>query len=306
MRRLPPLNALRAFEAGARHLSFTKAASELNVTQTAISHQVRLLEEHLQLQLFRRLTRKLELTEAGRLLLPGLSDGFDRLAAAVARVEQRGEERVLTVSVTPSFGSKWLVGRLPRFWRSHDDIELRLHHTMELVQFGHDHTDMAVRYGNGQWPGLAAEYLLSVDLVPVCSPALLQGEAPLETPEDLVHHKLLHEEDYEDWSQWLTAAGVESVDPRSGPVVDDGWILLQLAINGEGVALGSLALIADDLAAGRLVCPFDRRLSTGAAYYVVYPQGALNNPKVRAFRDWLMAEAEHDKVGRGSRPGVSV
>lgn len=299
MRRLPPLNALRAFEAGARHLSFTRAAAELNVTQTAISHQVRLLEEHLQVRLFRRLTRRLELTPAGRLLLPGLSEGFERLAEAIALVEQRGDERVLTVSLTPSFGSKWLVGRLPRFWRSHCDIELRLHHTMDLVQFGRDEADMAVRYGSGQWPGLTAEYLLSDDLVPVCSPALLERGPKLEKPSDLVHHTLLHEEDYENWSQWLTVAGAEGVEPRRGPVVDDGWVLLQLAINGEGVALGSLALIADDLAAGRLVCPFDMTLSTGGAYHVVYPQGALNNTKVRAFRDWLMQEAELDKIGRG-------
>ncbi|MEX0759283.1 MAG: LysR family transcriptional regulator, partial [Tistlia sp.] len=206
MRRLPPLNALRAFEAGARHLSFTKAAEELSVTQTAVSHQVRLLEEHLQARLFRRLTRKIELTAEGRRLLPGLSEGFDRLAEAVAAVEQRGEERCLTVSVTPSFGSKWLVGRLPRFWRSHADIDLRLHHTMDLVQFGRDEVDMAVRYGNGNWPGLTAECLLSVDLVPVCSPLLLERGPRLETPADLAGHVLLHEDDYEEWSQWLTIA----------------------------------------------------------------------------------------------------
>ncbi|SMF17115.1 LysR family transcriptional regulator, glycine cleavage system transcriptional activator [Tistlia consotensis] len=302
MRRLPPLNALRAFEAGARHLSFTKAAAELNVTQTAISHQVRQLEELLQVRLFRRLTRKVELTAAGRLLLPGLSEGFDRLAEAVALVERRPDERVLTVSVTPSFGSKWLVGRLPRFWRGHADIELRLHHTMELVEFGRDEVDMAVRYGSGQWPGLAADYLLSVDLLPVCSPALLERGPRLEEPADLAGHTLLHEDDYEDWSQWLTIAGAEGVEARRGPVVDDGWVLLQLAVNGEGVALGSFALVADDLAAGRLVSPFDLTLSTGAAYHVVYPQGALNDPKVRAFRDWLLQEAGRDAAAP-NQPG---
>lgn len=291
MRRLPPLNALRAFEAAARHGSFTRAADELSVTQTAISHQVRQLEELLQVRLFRRLTRRVELTAEGRLLLPGLSEGFDRLAEAVASIGQRGDDRVLTVSVTPSFGSKWLVGRLPRFWRGHADVELRLHHTMDLVEFGRDEVDMAVRYGSGEWPGLAAEYLLSVDLVPVCSPQLLERGPKLEEPADLAHHTLLHEEDYEEWSQWLTAAGVEGVEVRRGPVLDDGWVMLQLAVAGEGVALGSLALVADDLAAGRLVSPFDLRLSTGSAYYVVYPQGALNDPKVRAFRDWLLQEA---------------
>ncbi len=297
MRRLPPLNALKAFEAGARHLSFTKAADELNVTQTAVSHQVRLLEEHLQVRLFRRLTRKVELTTEGRLLLPGLSEGFDRLAEAVALVGQHSDERVLTVSVTPSFGSKWLVGRLPRFWRSHADIELRIHHTMDLVTFGRDETDMAVRYGSGQWPGLSAEYLLSVDLVPVCSPRLLEQGPKLEEPADLANHTLLHEEDYEEWSQWLTSAGAEQVEPRRGQVLDDGWVMIQLAINGEGVALGSLALVADDLRAGRLVSPFDLRLSTGSAYHIVYPQGALNDPKVRTFRDWLLQEAGRDAGG---------
>lgn len=304
MRRLPPLNALRAFEAAARHLSFTKAANELHVTQTAISHQVRQLEEYLRVPLFRRLTRKVELTAEGRLLLPGLSDGFDRLAEAVDTLAQHGDERCLTVSLTPSFGSKWLLGRLPRFWRDHADIDLRVHHSMDLVEFGRDEVDMAVRHGTGQWPGLVAERLLPVDLVPVCSPALLEVGPKLEQPNDLANHTLLHEVDYEDWTQWLTLAGAEGVDPRRGQILDDGWVMLQLAINGEGVALGSLALAADDLAAGRLVSPFDLTLSLGTSYHIVYPQGALNDPKVRAFRDWLMEEAAREGSSEAAAPPV--
>ena len=300
-RRLPPLNALRAFEAGARHLSFTKAADELHVTQAAVSHQVKALEDHLGVRLFRRLTRRLALTEEGRALLPVVSEAFDRIAEAAERIgRDGGRPRTLTVSVTPSFGGRWLVHRLSRFWRAHPDIDLRLHHSIQLVDFDRDDVDMAVRWGRGSWPGLAADFLMHVGVTPVCSPALLEGPRPLRTPDDLRHHTLLHEDDFEGWTEWLAAAGVTEVDPRRGPVIDDTGVVIQLAIAGQGVALGRTALIREDLAAGRLVRPFDLSLESDLAYHIVYPPRSLSRPKVRAFREFLLAEAA---LERGERAG---
>ena len=304
-RRLPPLNSLRAFEAGARHLSFTRAAEELHVTQAAVSHQVRALEEHLGVRLFRRLTRRLVLTEEGRALLPAVSEAFDRIAEAAERVgRDAGRARTLTVSVTPSLGARWLVHRLGRFWREHPDIDLRLHHSIQLVDFGRDDVDMAVRWGRGGWPGVEAEFLMPAGVTPVCSPALLAGPNPLRAPADLRHHTLLHDGGYEGWLEWLTAAGVTDVDARRGPIIDDTGVVIQLALAGEGVALGPTVLVAEDLAAGRLVRPFDLRLESDIAYHLVYPSRALNRPKVKAFRDFLLAEAARDRAegdGRHAR-----
>ena len=292
---MPPLNALRAFEAGGRHLSFTKAAEELHVTQAAISHQVKALEEYLGRSVFRRLTRRLVLTEEGRILLPVLSEAFDRIAETAERVRRKPPSRDLTVTLTPSFGSRWLVGRLGRFCSRYPDVDLRLHHSVGLADFETGEVDIGVRYGAGDWPGLVSEFLVGVDVVPVCSPALLEGAHPLRSPEDLKHHSLLHEEDYEDWVQWLIIAGAEGVEARRGTVMDEPAILLQAAIDGLGVALGDVGMIEADLAAGRLVKPFDLTLEFDHAYYVVYPQSALEDPKVKAFRDFLLEEVARDR-----------
>ncbi len=289
-RRLPPLNSLRAFEAGGRRLSFTKAAEELHVTQAAVSHQVKALEEYLGRPLFRRLTRRLALTDEGRALLPVLSEAFDRIAEPSGRLRRKPPSRSLTVTLTPSFGSRWLVGRLGRFCGRHPDIDLRLHHSVGLADFESGEVDIGVRYGTGNWPGLLSEFLVGVDVVPVCSPALLEGGHPLRVPADLRHHSLLHEEDYEDWVQWLIIAGAEEVDARRGTVMDEPAVLLQAATDGLGVALGDVALIEDDLKAGRLVKPFDLTLEFDQGYNIVYRPGALEDAKVRAFRDFLLEE----------------
>jgi LysR family glycine cleavage system transcriptional activator len=291
-RRLPPLNALRAFEAGARYLSFTRAAAELHVTQAAVSHQVKALEAHLEVRLFRRMTRRLALTDAGRGLLPEVGAAFDRIAEAVERLGRAQANRTLTVSLTPSFGARWLGQRLGRFWAGYPDIDLKLHHTIDLVDLRGEEADVAVRWGRGSWPGLEAEFLIRAGFTPVCSPALLSGAHPLRRPADLRFHTLLHEEDYEDWAQWLTAAGVGDVDPRRGPVIDDPSVLDRATLAGQGVALGRTDLIAEYLAAGRLVRPFDLDLDTDYAYFVVYPPKALEREKVRAFRDFVLGEAE--------------
>jgi LysR family glycine cleavage system transcriptional activator len=290
-RRLPPLNSLRAFEAGARHLSFTLAAEELNVTQAAISHQVRGLEDTLQVKLFERRTRQLELTAAGRRLLPPVSEAFDRIAAAIADIEPDNPDLPLTVTVTPHFGARWLAWRLSRFWQAHPEIDLRLHHSTRVMDLSRGEVDMGIRFGRGVWPGVVAEKLVSVELIPVCSPALLKGPHPLREPSDLKHHVLLHEEDFEEWVQWLILAGAEGVNGRSGRVIGDPVIAVQLAVAGEGVALTNRSLSAGDLAEGRLVAPFEQQLNLEFGYYLVYRAQALERPRVRAFRDFLLAEA---------------
>ena len=291
-RRLPPLNALRAFEAGARHLSFTKAAEELFVTQAAVSHQVKLLEEDLGVSLFRRMTRRLALTEGGRALLRVAGESLDAIAEAAESLRAGSGSRTLTVSLTPTFGVKWLAHRLGRFWTAHPEIDLRLHHSIHLIDFSRDEADAAVRWGGGAWPGVEAVYLMHAGLVPVCSPALAEGDHPLHAPEDLRHHTLLHDRDYVEWAQWLAVAGAQSVDCRRGPMIDDFNVLLQAAIAGHGVVLASESLVRPDLEAGRLVKPFDVDLDEDNAFYLVAPPKAFERPNVQAFRDFLLTELE--------------
>ena len=296
-RRLPPLNALRAFEAGARHLSFTKAAEELFVTQAAISHQVKLLEQDLGVPLFRRMTRKLALTEEGRGLQQVAGEALDAIAEAAARLREEPGGRTLSLSLTPTFGVKWLAQRLGRFWAAHPDIELRLHHSIHLVDFARDEVDAAVRWGGGAWPGVEVVFLMRAGLVPVCSPALLEGAHPLCVPTDLRHHTLLHDRDYVEWAQWLAVAGAQEVEARRGPVIDEPSVLHQAAIDGQGVALESENLIRADLEAGRLVKPFDVDLDRDNAYYLVAPPRAFERPNVQAFRDFLLAELAAEAGG---------
>ena len=296
LRPLPPLNALRAFESAGRHLSFTKAAAELNVTPAAISHQVKALEELLEVPLFRRLTRALRLTDAGQAALPTLSQGFDKLAQGVEQMRAHCESGVLTISVSPSFGAMWLVPRLEHFRSRHPDIEIRIDGTDRLVDLARDDADVAVRYGPGGYNGVRVDYLFSQVNTPVCSPALLSGEHPLGQPDDLRHHTLLHV-DWKDaeasWRMWLLAAGLHDIDPTRGPRFTMENMAVQAALDGHGVALIGDILVADDLAAGRLVRPFDPSLSTPLkfSYYLLSAKDSAEQPKVAAFRDWLLEEA---------------
>lgn len=297
--RLPPLNALRAFEAAGRHLSFTKAAEELHVTPAAVGHQVKVLEDYLGVQLFRRLTRAIALTDAGQALLPGLRDGFIRLEEAVERLRGLEERGVLNVSVTQSLMAKWLVPRLDRFHKAYPDIEIRILSTGRLVDFARDDVDLAVRYGLGHWPDLRVDLLRTEELFPVCSPALLEGPHPLRTPDDLRHHTLLHDALYKsifgdtapDWSTWLEAAGVRDIDATHGPGLSPWSMVIQAAIDGQGVALGRSVIVEADLADGRLVKPFALTIPVDYAYYIVCPETAAERPKVAAFREWIMEEA---------------
>lgn len=289
-RQLPPLKALRAFEAGARHLSFTLAAQELSVTQTAVSHQVRHLEDWFATPLFKRGSRRLALTEAGIVLYPTVMEALDRIAETAARVRVSAQRKTLTVSVTPTFGSRWLAQRLGRFWGTHPDIDLRLHHSLHLSDLARDGNDAAVRWGPGGWPGVTAERLMYVGATPLCSPKLIDGEYPIRSPKDLQNHVLLHERDYQEWGEWLAAAGASEVDGRRGPILGDPNTIIHSAIEGNGVMIGIPTLHAEDLACGRLVAPFGIESGTDFAYYLVYLPGALDDPSVRAFRDFLIEE----------------
>ncbi len=299
-RQLPPLNALRAFEAAGRHLSFRKAAEELNVTPAAISHQVKALEAFCGAPLFRRLTRALLLTDTGQVALPLLAEGFDRLAEAAAGMQSQEDGPLLTVSVTPSFAAKWLVPRLDRFRAAYPDFDIRVDATDRLIDFARDTADVAIRYGLGEYSGLRADCLMSEVSAPVCSPRLLEGPHPLCTPADLRHHTLLHvdwtveDEATPSWRMWLLAAGAHGIDATRGPRFNQESMVVQAAIEGHGVALGSNVLVDDDVAAGRLVRPFDLSLSDPLdfSYYVVCPEDAMDRPKVAAFRSWVIAEAK--------------
>lgn len=290
--RLPPLNALRAFEAAARHLSFTRAADELHVTQAAISHQIKGLEEWLGLPLFRRLNRALLLTEAGQAYLPAVRDAFDTLGQATERLFRRDQTGSLTISTMPSFAAKWLVIRLGSFQAAHPELEVRLQTTSELTDFHRHDVDVAIRFGTGRWPGVAAEPLMTEDVFPVASPALLADAGPLREPADLAHQSLLHDDYIINWNAWFGAAGVGGVDVTRGPRFTDSSLTLQAAIAGQGVALARRVLVADDLAAGRLVRLFDVLLPGDYAYYLVAPAHYFTRPKVKAFREWLVAEVE--------------
>lgn len=293
-RRLPPLNALRAFEAAARHLSFTRAAEELHVTQAAISHQVKALEEHLGRKLFRRLNRALLLSDDGQAYLPSVSRAFALLNDATRNLLERDAPGPLTVSALPSFAARWLVPRLGRFRQIHPDIDLRIDPSAALTDFASGDVDVGVRYGRGKYPGLRADWLMTEDIFPVCSPALLSGEHPLRAPGDLEHQVLLHDDGHGDWRTWLLAAGVDRVDPTRGPIFTDSSMLIQAAMAGQGVALARGVLAADELAAGRLVRPFTLSLPTEYAYYLVCPQNTAEQPKIAAFRDWLLDEARRE------------
>ncbi len=303
LRRLPPLNALRAFEAAARHLSFTRAAGELHVTQAAISHQIKALEEWLGMPLFRRQNRALLLTDAGQAYLPPLREAFDRIQDATNKLRERDKSGALTVGTFTSFAAKWLVPRLGRFASAHPDIEVRLAINDVLVDFAADAVEVAIRYGRGDWKGLHAERLMTEVVFVVCSPKLLDGPAPLKRPEDLRHHTMLHDDLPEDWDTWLEAAGVGTTKAKRDLAFNHSEMVLQAAIDGLGVALGRSVLVADDLAAGRLVKPFDLELPTQAAYYLACPDGTQDRPKVKAFRDWVMSEVARDGAAIAAAAG---
>lgn len=294
--RLPSLNGLRAFEAAARHLSFTLAASELNVTQTAISHQIRRLEEELGIRLFIRQNRALALTPEARDYLPGVRAAFNDLRLATDRLLRKEDDKVLTVSTLASLAAKWLLPRLTDFQEQHPGMDVRITTSTSLVDFQRDNVDAAIRYGRGQWPGVRADWLMADELFPVCSPSLLRGDKPLRRPEDLRNHPLLHTSNAnsDDWRLWLTAAGLPAdIARHPGITFDMIFMTIQAAIDGIGVAMGRTSYVQDDIAKGRLVVPFKIALPADAGFYLVAPESRREAPKLAAFRQWVLAAAQN-------------
>ena len=291
--RLPSLNGLRAFEAAARHLSFTQAASELNVTQTAISHQIRRLEDELGIRLFVRKNRALALTPEAREYLPGIRAAFNDLRLATDRLLRKDDSNVLTVSTLASLAAKWLLPRLSAFQEAHPEIDVRITTSTGLVDFSNGDVEAAIRYGRGNWPGVRSEWLMADEMFPVCSSALLTGKHPLRSPEDLKDHVLLHNtNNSDDWRLWLTAAGLPpDISKQPGITFDLILMTVQAAIDGMGVAMGRTSYVKDDIAKGRLVVPFDITLPADAGFYIVSPEGVTDAPKLRAFRQWLITSA---------------
>ena len=290
-RRLPPLNTLRSFEAAARLASFSQAAEELHVTHGAVSRAIAQLEEFLGQKLFQRKTRQVLLTPAGATYAAKVRDALDKLAAATQSLMRDDAKGPLSISTTPNFAAKWLVPRLHRFRRANPGIDIRLDTSEALTNFEADGVDIGLRFGGGKWAGLATVCLVSADQFPVCSPKLVEGPDGLRQPKDLARFPLIHDDFAIDWTAWLRFAGVTGVDPDQGPVYPSSPLAIEAAVQGEGVALARSALVIEDLAKGRLVKPFALTLPSAAAYYIVCPPRHLERPKVKAFYDWLLAEA---------------
>jgi LysR family glycine cleavage system transcriptional activator len=309
--RLPPLNALRVFEAAARHLSFKEAAAELHITQAAVSHQVKSLEEYLGVKLFRRSARGVQLTDAARACLPKLREGFDALAAAVETIRERGEEAELVITAPPVFTARWLMPRLAEFSKREPKIELHVFASSKMVDAGAldstalvgdldlrmESSAVQIHLGAGNYPGHRADRLFGVAIVAVASPELEPG---LKAPEDLENHTLLHDEAMEivaggnAWRKWLAAAGVaDRVDADRGPHFSSNILSLEAASQKLGVALALRPLVNADIASGRLAAPFDIEVKPGSAYYLVCPEVIADRPAVAAFRKWLLEQAKN-------------
>jgi LysR family glycine cleavage system transcriptional activator len=295
---LPPLNALRAFEAIARHLSFAKAADELHVTPAALSHQIRALEEQLGLPLFHRRTRAIELTDAGRLIYPGLHAGFESVRGAMAQLDRSRDGNVLVISATPGLVAKWLMPRLWRFLHAHPDIDARVSASLKIADFAAEGVDVAIRLSKENHPELYAERLFNDSVLPVCSPRLV--EQGLRSPADLPRFPLIHYDIPTSmhapplWADWFAVAGLQG-DATRGLKVNVADHALDAAVAGAGVSLSFKLIASDDVHSGRLVTPFGPELPLASGYNFVCPKGHEKRPNVRAFRDWLFAEMEETK-----------
>ncbi len=293
-RRLPSLNALRAFEAAARQESFTKAAAELCVTQGAVSQQVKGLEDELGVRLFRRERQRLVISEAGRAYLEVVRDAFDRLAMGTEHLLQQQKSGTLTITTSPNFAAKWLVHRLGRFSEAHPGIDLRVSASVQHIDFAREDIDLAIRHGDGLWAGMHVTRLCTEELFPVCSPTLVRSRSPLRSPRDIRHYTLLHTNDTDGWAHWLKRVAVNGVDFGRGIVFNQASMTIDAAVDGQGIALARTALAAADLLCGRLVRPFRQALEAPYAFWIVCPKAVADLPKISAFRDWLLKEAASD------------
>lgn len=299
MLKLPPLNSLRAFEATGRLLSISRAADELNVTAGAISQQIRSLEEYLQLKLFKRLNRAIVLTDAGQLFLPLISDGFDRFAQAIQLLDSHNCCGPLTISSAPSFIAKWLIPRLHKFKTIHPDIDVRIDASTRLTDFAREDIDVGIRFGDGKYPELDCVLLFSFDLIVVCSPLLLKKGGGLSQVSDLRKYTLLHgnhadlDDGYPDWAMWLAVVEASDVDATHGIYFNQTELLMQAALDGQGVALVAGVLAETEIAAGRLIQPFATRLPVKLNYHLVTTPQKAKIAKIAAFREWVLQESAY-------------
>lgn len=289
--RLPPLNALRAFEATARHLSVKNAASELCVTPGAVSQLLKSLEMHLGVALFRRVNRGMLLTEAGQNYLPPVRNAFRQIGEATQRIARADDGGILTVSVTPFFAAAWLVPRLQSFHAAHPDIDLQVVTGNALVDFARDPVDVAVRHGLGRYPGLRSDRVLTVEIVPVAAPALVARLGAPTSPAALTRWPLVQDAERKGWHLWFEAQGINEIGPPRGPSFDDSSLLLQAVLAGQGAGLLPAAMVERELADGRLVKLAEVAWLQDFAYYLVYPEASHNRPKIAAFRGWILGAA---------------
>lgn len=302
---IPGMRSLRVFEAAARHLNFSRAAEELGLTPAAVSHQIKEFEDQLRVVLFTRTSRTMRLTEAGTVFAEAAAEALQQLTRAAARAQKlsRGVTQ-LRLSLDPTFASKWMMPKLERLRKSHPGIDLRFDIAFEVREFDQDDIDVAIRFGTGKYPGLAAHRLFDNIIIPVCSPRLLKSGPPLNEPRDLLQHTLVHIEwsrqgvTWPNWRMWMAAAGVEDFDPERCVLFTESSHVIQAAIEGNVVALCDFSMVANDLSAGRLVRPFDLgiKMSEEFAYHLVYPTETANDPRIMAFRDWMLDEVHNPQM----------
>ena len=286
----PSINFLHTFESVARHLSLTNVAKELFVTQAAVSHQIKALEDYLDVKLFHREKRKVFLSEEGQKLLPSVVSGLQGIADSLENIRNYDAEDTIVVCVGSSFSANWLVHRLGAFYQKYPEVNLHLKISNNDPDFVADGTDLAVVWGKGDWQGLMYEQLMVVEFTPVCSPELLKKTHPLKTPEDLIHYPLLDDPDYEVWKEWFEEAGIKERKYKRRTVIRDSNVLINSTLDGHGIALCAVGIVQEYLDSGRLVRPFDLSITGGGFYFLVYPEKALRKPLVRLFKDWLISE----------------
>lgn len=300
-RKIPPFAAIRAFEAAARHSSFKKAAEELLITSSAVSHQIKSLEEYLGTQLFIRGDRRPFLTEIGQTFLAGVENALDQLADATSAVIQKEAQSPLTIQLYLSFAQLWLMPRLGSLRQAHPDLDVCIITIVEPSELPLVDADVAILYGDGDWPNMRVNHLLAEEIFPVCSPAYLAEAPPLNNPEDLTRHLVIHYRGQPgEWRDWLAFANAQDVDPGEGMQLDTRALTQQAALDGLGVTLARRPFINDDFATGRLIAPFSVCLPSSSAYYLICPKSRARLPKIVAFRDWILSECVKD--GAAMRP----
>lgn len=288
-----PLNALRAFEAAARHMSFQRAAAELHVTPGSVSHHIQQIEAHVCAPLFERKHRGVRLTAVGDEYFLAVTEAFKRLEVATQKVVRSQRKRRLHIWSSVTFTMRWLLPRLPSFHEAYPDLDVMFTTSLKPLDFADDNIDIAIRVAKGPTTGVVTHVIVETDLLPVCSPRLLKGTVPLAKVDDLAHHTLLRSvQRDDDWGKWLHFVGLPDINPRRGMSFETSSLAYQAAIEGMGVAMAQKVLVGDDLAAGRLVAPFNRVLRDDGPFCLLYPKSKVNEPHLIAFRDWLLAQAK--------------